>query len=48
MAVVDFPPMLIGPVMIECLAARLSTVSGKVRLCVSDKPVLLGTKVLYA
>jgi tRNA-binding protein len=44
-AVVNFPPKQ-GPVMSECLVTGLPTVSGEVALCVPDKPVSLGTKML--
>jgi tRNA-binding protein len=44
-AVVNFPPKQ-GPVMSECLVTGLPTISGEVALCVPDKPVSLGTKML--
>jgi tRNA-binding protein len=45
-AVVNFPHKQIGPVMSECLVTGLPSVSGEVALCVPDKPVPLGTKML--
>ena len=44
--VVNFPPKQIGPVMSECLVTGFHTASGEVALCVPDKPVSLGTKLL--
>lgn len=45
-AVVNFPPKQIGPVMSECLVTGFHTVGGEVALCIPDKPVPLGTKML--
>ncbi|MGE3787476.1 MAG: tRNA-binding protein [Nitrospirales bacterium] len=45
-AVVNFPPKQIGPVMSECLVTGFHTANGDVVLCVPDKPVSLGTKML--
>ncbi|MGE3939933.1 MAG: tRNA-binding protein [Nitrospirales bacterium] len=45
-AVVNFPPKQIGPVKSECLVTGFHTVSGEVALCIPDKPVPLGTKML--
>ena len=45
-AVVNFPAKQIGPFMSECLVTGLHNESGEVALCVPDKPVPLGTKLL--
>ncbi len=45
-AVVNFPSKQIGPLMSECLVTGFHTESGEVALCVPDKPVPLGTKLL--
>ena len=45
-AVVNFPPKQIGPVMSECLVTGFHDESGGVFLCTPDKPVPLGTRLL--
>jgi len=45
-AVVNFPPKQIGPLMSECLVTGFHNEAGEVSLCVPDKPVPLGTKLL--
>ena len=45
-AVVNFPTKQIGPFMSECLVTGFHTEGGEVALCVPDKPVPLGTKLL--
>jgi tRNA-binding protein len=45
-AVVNFPPKQIGPVMSECLVTGFHDAEGRVALCVPDKPVPLGTKLM--
>ena len=45
-AVVNFPNKQIGPLMSECLITGFHNESGEVTLCVPDKPVPLGTKLL--
>lgn len=45
-AVVNFPKKHIGPLMSECLVTGLHNANGEVALCVPDKPVPLGTKLL--
>jgi tRNA-binding protein len=45
-AVVNFPSKQIGPLMSECLVTGFHTGNGEVALCVPDKPVPLGTKLL--
>lgn len=45
-AVVNFPSKQIGPVMSECLVTGFHTENGGVALCVPDKSVPLGTKLL--
>lgn len=45
-AVVNFPSKQIGPVMSECLVTGFHTGIGEVALCVPDKSVPLGTKLL--
>jgi tRNA-binding protein len=45
-AVVNFPKKQIGPVMSECLVTGFHDEKGEVALCVPDKPVPLGTKLL--
>ncbi len=45
-AVVNFPSKQIGPLMSECLVTGFHNESGEVALCVPDKPVPLGTKLL--
>lgn len=45
-AVVNFPKKQIGPLMSECLITGFHNERGEVSLCVPDKPVPLGTKLL--
>ncbi|AZB71666.1 tRNA-binding protein [Synechococcus elongatus] len=45
-AVVNFPPKQIGPLMSECLITGFHNENGEVALCVPDKSVPLGTKLL--
>ena len=45
-AVVSFPKKQIGPLMSECLVTGFHNEHGEVALCVPDKPVPLGTKLL--
>jgi tRNA-binding protein len=45
-AVVNFPPKQIGPFMSECLVTGFHNEHGEVALCVPDKPVPLGTRLL--
>ncbi|MBN2323529.1 MAG: tRNA-binding protein [Spirochaetes bacterium] len=45
-AVVNFPKKQIGPLMSECLVTGFHNERGEVALCVPDKPVPLGTKLL--
>jgi tRNA-binding protein len=45
-AVVNFPPKQIGPLMSECLVTGFHDADGNVALCVPDKPVPLGTRLL--
>jgi len=44
--VVNFPNKQIGPFISECLVTGLHNENGEVALCVPDKPVPLGTKLL--
>ncbi|GJL60879.1 MAG: tRNA-binding protein [Nitrospirales bacterium] len=44
--VVNFPNKQIGPIMSECLVTGFHNESGEVALCVPDKPVPLGTKLV--
>lgn len=44
--VVNFPKKQIGPLMSECLVTGFHTEAGEVVLCVPDKPVPLGAKLL--
>ncbi len=44
--VVNFPPKQIGPIMSECLVTGFHNERGEVALCVPDKPISLGTKLL--
>ena len=44
-AVVNFPPKQIGPLMSECLVTGFHDERGDVALCVPDKPVPLGAKL---
>ena len=45
-AVVNFPPKQIGPIMSECLVTGFHNEQGEVALCVPDRPVPLGTRLL--
>ncbi|VFR23363.1 Protein secretion chaperonin CsaA [plant metagenome] len=45
-AVVNFPPKQIGPLMSECLVTGFHNAQGEVALCVPDQPVPLGTRLL--
>lgn len=45
-AVVNFPPKQIGPIMSECLVTGFNNEKGEVALCVPDKKVPLGTRLL--
>ncbi|MGC3981430.1 MAG: tRNA-binding protein [Steroidobacteraceae bacterium] len=45
-AVVNFPAKQIGSLMSECLVTGFHNEKGEVALCVPDKPVPLGTKLL--
>lgn len=45
-AVVNFPRKQIGPLMSECLVTGFHNEQGEVALCVPDKIVPLGTKLL--
>ena len=45
-AVVNFPAKQIGPFVSECLVTGVHNENGEVALCVPDKPVPLGTKLL--
>ena len=44
--VVNFPPKQIGPVKSRCLVTGFHDEQGNVALCVPDKPVPLGAKLL--
>ena len=45
-AVINFPPKQIGPLRSECLVTGFHDEAGHVALCIPDKPVPLGTKLL--
>lgn len=45
-AVINFPKKQIGSIMSECLVTGFYDSSGKIVLCVPDKEVPLGTKLL--
>ena len=45
-AVVNFPNKQIGPLMSECLVTGFHDADGAVALCVPDRDVPLGTKLL--
>jgi tRNA-binding protein len=45
-AVVNFPPKQIGPLMSECLVTGFHDTEGRVTLCVPEHDVPLGTKLL--
>ena len=44
--VVNFPPKQIGPLMSECLITGFHNEAGEVALCVPDRTVPLGTRLL--
>jgi tRNA-binding protein len=44
--VVNFPKKQIGPLMSECLVTGFHTADGEVALCVPDRPVPPGAKLL--
>lgn len=45
-AVLNFPPKQIGPLMSECLVTGFHDADGAVALCVPDRDVPLGTRLL--
>ena len=45
-AVLNFPRKQIGPLMSECLVTGFHNEKGEVALCVPDRPVPLGTRLL--
>ena len=45
-AVLNFPKKQIGPIMSECLVTGFHNERGEVALCVPDRPVPLGAKLL--
>ena len=45
-AVINFPPKQIGPLMSECLVTGFHDANGDVALCVPDREVPLGTRLL--
>ena len=45
-AVINFPPKQIGPLMSECLVTGFYNNEDHVALCIPDKEVPLGTKLL--
>lgn len=45
-AVINFPKKQIGPLMSECLVTGFHNENGEVALCVPDKEVPLGAKLL--
>jgi tRNA-binding protein len=45
-AVVNFPRKQIGPLMSECLVTGFHDERGNVALCIPDRPVPLGSKLL--
>jgi tRNA-binding protein len=45
-AVVNFPKKQIGPLMSECLVTGFHDANGEVALCVPDRDVPLGTRLL--
>jgi tRNA-binding protein len=44
--VVNLPPMRVGPVVSECLITGFHDEASRVVLCVPERPVPLGTKLL--
>lgn len=45
-AVVNFPPKQIGPIMSECLVTGFHNADGQVTLCMPEHDVPLGTRLL--
>ena len=45
-AVINFPRKQVGPLMSECLVTGFHNELGEVALCVPDRPVPLGTRLL--
>lgn len=45
-AVVNFPPKQIGPIMSECLVTGFHNALGQVTLCIPEHDVPLGTRLL--
>ncbi len=45
-AVINFPPKQVGPLMSECLVTGFHNEQGEVILCVPDHAVLLGSRLL--
>ena len=45
-AVVNFPPKQVGPIMPECLVTGFHNADGQVSLCVPEHEVPLGTRLL--
>ncbi|WP_438765294.1 tRNA-binding protein [Kushneria sp. TE3] len=45
-AVTNFPPKQIGPIMSECLVTGFHNDDGDVTLCVPDQNVALGTRLM--
>ena len=45
-AVLNFPPKQIGPIKSQCLVTGFHNEQGQVALCVPDKSVPLGTRLL--
>jgi tRNA-binding protein len=46
LAVVNFPPKQIGPLMSECLVTGFHDANGNVALCIPDQDVPLGSRLL--
>ena len=44
--VVNFPPRQVGPLMSQCLVTGFHDAEGRVALCVPDRDVPLGTRLL--
>lgn len=45
-AVVNFPPKQIGPIMSDCLVTGFHNANGQVTLCIPEHEVPLGTRLL--
>lgn len=45
-AVVNFPRKQVGPLMSECLVTGFHDANGDVALCVPDRPVPVGTRLM--